>query len=335
MAKGKRLAGKSSGAGRGKKLVVLIPAFNEERTIGSVIRAVPRRLKGILDVRILVVDDGSTDSTAERAGKAKADKIVSHPFNKGLGIAFKTGIETALKMKADIVVNIDADAQFDPRDIEKLLKPILSGKADMVTCSRFKDKRLEPKMPFIKKFGNSLFTKSINWFTGSKFTDTQCGFRAYTREACLRLNLFARFTYTQETMIDLLHKGMRIEEVACKVQGERKGKSRIVKHWWTYGLRAMLIVIRTLRDHKPLRFFGGMGAAVFLLGALAALWLWLRLLIEHRVDPFMWVAYAAITLMILGFLLIVLALVADMLDRQRKIQEEILYRMRKREMGEE
>ena len=317
---------------REKRLVVLIPAFNEERTIAPVIRAVPRRIKGIFDVRVLVVDDGSTDRTVARAKKAKADKIVSHQGNKGLGIAFKTGIETALKMRADIVANIDADAQFDPRDIEKIIQPILLGKADMVTCSRFKNKALEPKMPFIKKFGNKLFTKTINFFTKRSFTDTQCGFRAYTKEACLRLNLFAKFTYTQETMIDLLHKGMRIEEIACRVQGERRGKSRIVKHWWSYGLKAMIIVVRTLRDYRPLEFFGGIGLGLFGIGALTALWLLARLLIYHQINPFMWAAYGAIIFMILGFLLIMLALIADMLDRQRKIQEEILYRQRKKEV---
>ena len=317
---------------KAKNLVVLIPAFNEERMVGSVIRAIPRRIKGIEKVRVLVVDDGSKDRTVEKAKKAGADKIVSHASNKGLGIAFKTGIETALRMGADIVVNIDADGQFDPRDIEKIIAPILAGKADMVTCSRFKNKALEPKMPGIKKFGNKFFTRTINFFTKSNFTDTQCGFRAYTKEACLRLNLFAKFTYTQETMIDLLHKGMKIEEVACKVQGERKGKSRIVKSWYSYGIKAMMIVIRTLRDYRPMEFFGGIGAILFLFGGISALWLWARLLVYHQIDPYMWAVYAAIILIILGFLLMILALIADMLDRQRKIQEEILYRQRKEEL---
>ena len=133
-------------------------------------------------------------------------------------------------------------------------------------------------------------------------------------------------------MIDLLHKGMRIEEVACKVQGERKGKSRIVKSWYSYGIKAMMIVIRTLRDYRPMEFFGGIGAILFLFGGISALWLWARLLVYHQIDPYMWAVYAAIILIILGFLLMILALIADMLDRQRKIQEEILYRQRKEEL---
>ncbi len=315
------------------KLVVLIPAFNEEKTIASVIKAVPRKINGIGNVKILVVDDGSTDSTAGRAKKAGADKIVSHKANRGLGIAFQTGVDSALEMGADIMVNIDADAQFNPAEIPRLIEPILQGRADVLSCSRFKDKALLPKMPFIKRFGNRLFTIMINFFTKSKFTDTQCGFRAYSRQAMLRLNLFAKFTYTQEVLIDLLQKGMRIEEVACRVQGERQGKSRVVRHWYTYGSKALIIVVRTLRDYKPLKFFGGIGLLFFLAGAISAFVLWLRLLLFHVISPYMWVVYADVILIVLGFLLMILALIADMLDRQRKLQEEILYRLRKRELG--
>ena len=314
------------------KLVVLIPALNEEKTIASVIKAIPRKLEGISKVLVLVVDDGSTDRTVQRARLAKADKIVSHNGNKGLGIAFQTGLDTGLRMGAGIIVNIDADGQFNPNDISKIIAPILQDKADVVTCSRFLDKSLEPKMPSIKKFGNKVFTKIVNLFTGSNFTDTQCGFRAYSKEAALRANLFAKFTYTQEVLMDLSQKGMRIKEVACKVTGERSGKSRIVKHWYSYGIRALLIIVRTLRDYKPLQFFGSIGTILFLAGAISAVILWLRLMLFHRIDPLMWMVYADIILIVLGFLLIILALIADLVDRQKKIQEEILYRIKKKEI---
>lgn len=316
----------------GKNLVVLIPAFNEQDTIASVIRKVPRKIAGIKKVSVLVVDDGSSDATVGEAKLAGADRIVSHNTNKGLGAAFKTGLNTALAMGADIMVNIDADGQFNPADIEKLIKPILQNRADVVTCSRFKEKRLQPKMPFIKRFGNMLFTKTINLFTGSRFTDTQCGFRAYSREAALRANLFARFTYTQEVLIDLMQKGMRIKEVACAVKGERQGKSKIALHWYSYGIRAFIIVLRTLRDYKPLQFFGSIGLALFLAGAISAFILWVRLLLIHKISPYTWVVYADVILIVLGFLLIILALIADMLDRQRKLQEEILYMLKKIEL---
>ncbi len=316
-----------------KKLVVLIPAFNEEKTIAAVIKAIPRRIKGIGPVKVLVVNDGSLDRTVERARKAAADKIVSHPVNRGLGRAFQSGMDAALEMGASLIVNIDADGQFNPKDIEKLIKPILLGKADVVTCSRFKDHSLRPKMPLIKYLGNRAFTRVINFFTRSSFTDTQCGFRAYSKEAALRLNLFAKFTYTQEVLIDLLAKGLRIGEVACKVQGERKGQSRVVKHWWAYGIKALVIVVRTLRDYKPLQFFGSAGLVTGGLGVLYGLVLWWISASQTVANVPVWQVILAILLILAGLLLVVLALVADMLDRQRRLQEEILYKLKKKEIS--
>jgi len=314
-------------------LVVMIPAFNEARTIGRVIKLIPRKIKGIRKVKVLVIDDGSTDDTVKEARKAKADRIVSFPSNKGLGIGFKTGIMNALKMDADIIVNIDADLQFNPKDIPELIKPIQSGEADMVSCSRFARKEFVPEMPLIKKIGNKIVTGIVNFSTGQKFTDTQCGFRAYGRETALRLNLFGRFTYTQEVFLDLVNKGLRIKEVPLRVKGERAyGKSKIVSHWYSYGVKALLIIIRSLRDYHPLKFFGGIGLIVFLLGFVPGLALFVRWLNTGQTSPYTSFIPVSGALMIIGFLLIVLALIADMLERQRKIQEEILYLARKKEI---
>jgi glycosyltransferase involved in cell wall biosynthesis len=314
------------------KLVVLIPAFNEEKSIGAVIKAIPREIAGVGRVEVLVLDDGSIDRTPEEARKAGADKIVSHGWNMGLGRAFQDGVWGALKMKAGIIVNIDADGQFNPKDIPRLIEPLLEGKADVAICTRFGQRAFEPKMPWVKKLGNRLFTSLVNALTKSRFTDTQCGFRAYSKEAALRMNLFGKFTYTQEVLMDLMQKGMRIVEVPCRVVGERKGKSRVVKHWYSYGMKALIIIIRAIRDYKPLRFFGSIGLLLLFAGGISALALWLRLLLYHVITPFMWVVYADVVLIILGFLLVVLALLADMSDRQRKIQEEILYRLKKQEI---
>ncbi|MFH1257100.1 MAG: glycosyltransferase family 2 protein [Candidatus Diapherotrites archaeon] len=313
-----------------QKLAVIIPAFNEEKTIAEVVQAVPRKIEGISSVKIIVVDDGSVDKTIQKARNAGADFIELHETNKGLGVAFRTGIEKAIESGADIIVNIDADGQFNAQDIPKLISPILNNQAEVVTCSRFKEKALAPKMPWIKRFGNNLFTWLVNYLTGERFTDTQCGFRAYTREAALRLTLFGKFTYTQEALLDLVYKGFRVKEVALEVKGERStGKSRVVEHWYSYGVKALLIMVRAVRDHHPLRFFGGIGFVFLLAGGISALVLLVRLLVKHVITPYTWVAYADIVLIVVGFLLIVLALIADMWDRQRKIQEEILYRLKK------
>jgi len=314
------------------KLVVLIPAFNEEESIADVIKQIPKRIPGVESVKILVVNDGSTDSTAEVSRKAGA-AVVSHRSNKGVGAAFTTGVDAALERGADIIVNVDADGQFNPRDIPALVKPILDNRADMVTCSRFLDKNLEPDMPWVKKFGNGFFTRLVNFCTGQRFTDTQCGFRAYSREAALRLTLFGQFTYTQESFLDLVNKGLRVVEVPLRVRGERAyGKSKVVSNVFSYGLRALTIIVRSARDYQPLKFFGS--AALFLIsvGTIIGLALFIRLLLIHQVSPYMYAVYLALVFVIVGFLLLVLALIADMSDRQRRLNEEILYRLKKKQL---
>lgn len=308
-------------------VVVMIPAYNEEKTILAVIKAIPKDIAE--DVKIVVIDDGSTDNTVNVAKESGADKVISHNTNKGLGVAFQTGIETALKTNANIIVNIDADGQFNPNDIPKLIKPIIEGKADMVTCSRFLDKNLVPDMPWIKKFGNSLFTKLVSRLTKQKFTDTQCGFRAYSRDAALRMTLFGIHTYTQEVFLDLATKGMGILEIPCKVKGEREGKSRLVTNVFSYGLKVLLIIIRSFRDYQPLKFFGTIGFGVVFIGFLIGITMFVRWILIGMVSPYKSLVDISVLLLVLGFLLIILALIADMFNRQRLLQEEILYRLRR------
>lgn len=307
------------------KIAVLIPAYNEEKTIGSVIKAIPRDIAD--DVKVIVIDDGSTDNTVTVAKESGADKVVSHNVNRGVGVAFQTGIEAALKTNADIFVNIDADGQFNPEDIAKLVEPIIQDKADMVTCTRFLVKEWIPDMPRIKRFGNSIFTHFINFLTGQKFTDTQCGFRAYSREAALRMILMGKFTYTQEVFLELIEKGMRIKEVPCKVRGVREhGKSKVVKNPVSYGLNSLLIILKAFRDYHPLRFFGIIGASVFLVGFVMGLFL----LAHFKPYPIGWITpNLSLVTIVVGLLLFVLALIADMNERQRKVEEEILYMLKK------
>ncbi len=311
-------------------LIVIIPAYNEEKTIGDVIRSIPRNCAR--KVEVLVVNDGSQDRTEEVALAAGADRVFTHNTNKGLGITFKDGIDEGLRMGADIIVNIDADGQFDTNDIPRLLRPILDKKADMATCSRFKDPKLTPKMPKIKIFGNKFFAAILNFFLGKHYADTQCGFRAYSREAALNLVLFGKYTYTQEVFIDLVKKGFRIVEVPCLVRGERKGKSRVVKNVFSYGLKVSLIILRSMRDYEPFKFFGLSGIILFAIGSFSSAILFLRWLLIHRIDPYLIIIYANVFLIIIGVLLMILGLLADMLDRNRKLEEDILYRLRKREL---
>ena len=247
------------------KLFVLVPAYNEEKEIQKTILSIPKKIRGVEEITILVVDDGSTDKTVELALNAGANKVISHKGNMGVGAAFMTGIRNAVSMSADIVVTLDADSQFDSKQIPELIIPILNKQADVVIGSRFLGKK--PKdIPKIKEFGNKIFTKLVSWILGQKFTDTQTGFRAYSRDALLKISIVNDFTYTQEVLIDLKFKGTKILEIPVKVKYDPNRKSRVVKSIFDYSVRALSIIIKTLTYHRPIMAFGLFGAFLCALG---------------------------------------------------------------------
>jgi glycosyltransferase involved in cell wall biosynthesis len=322
------------------KLVVTIPALNEEKTIYQVVSGVPRNIPGISEIEIIVVNDGSADNTAREALRAGAI-VVSLPGRGGLGHVFRTGIERAMRRGADFIVNIDGDAQFDPADIPKLVQPLLQEDADFVTCSRFADPRYRPKMPLTKYVGNKVVTRLINWICGgTQFTDVSCGFRAFNREAAYRLTLFGRYTYTQECFIDLFSKGLRMAEVPLRVRGVREfGKSRVASSLFKYATNSFPIILRAMRDIQPMKFFGGIsaifgGIGVLLAGFLTFWYLyntqWVNGIKIHKTTPFTSLIPIAGVFITLGFVLFVLALLADMMGRHRRITEELLYLARRR-----
>ena len=313
------------------KLVVTIPALNEENTIAQVVAGVPRKIPGVSEVEVIVVNDGSTDRTADRASEAGA-LVVTLPNRPGLGKVFGTGLERAMRRGADIIVNIDGDGQFDPADITRLVAPILDGDADFVTCSRFADPELRPDMPRIKFWGNRAVTNIINWVCGgTSFTDVSCGFRAFNREAAYRLTLFGRFTYTQETFIDLFAKGLRMAEVPLRVRGVREhGDSRVASSIFKYAFNSLPIILRAMRDIQPLKFFGGIALLLFIPGLILGAFVTGYYIIEGRTSPYTSFITMSGVAIVLSFLLGVLALLADMLGRHRKISEELLYLARRK-----
>ena len=313
------------------KLVVTIPALNEENTIAQVVAGVPRKIPGVSEVEVIVVNDGSDDKTAERAAEAGAIVVTLHN-RPGLGKVFGTGLERAMRRGADIIVNIDGDGQFDPADIAKLVHPILEGDADFVTCSRFADPDLWPEMPKVKFWGNRAVTNIINWVCGgTEFTDVSCGFRAFNREAAYRLTLFGRFTYTQETFIDLFAKGLRMQEVPLRVRGVREhGNSRVASSIFKYAFNSLPIILRAMRDIQPLKFFGGIALLLFIPGVLMGGFVSGYYLIEGRTSPYTSLITMSGVLIVLSFMLGMLALLADMLGRHRKISEELLYLARRK-----
>lgn len=309
--------------------VIIIPALNEEKTIVDVITAIPTVLAGISRISVLVVDDGSTDYTADLARKNGAI-VVSHPKPMGVGAAFHTGIKEALQLGADYIVNIDADGQFNPKDIPALLAPIQAGQAEFVTASRFAKPEYMPQMPAIKIWGNRWMVRIINFITSKQFTDVSCGFRAYSREAALRLTLFGKFTYTQESFIDLAFKGIAMAEVPLKVRGEREfGASRVASNLFRYGAKSATIIFRAARDHKPFYFVGLPGLIILTAGIAVGVFVLQHYVATGQTYPYRSLVTGSGILLIIGFLLLVISLLADMIHRSRMAVEEVLYLARK------
>jgi len=315
------------------KLVVTIPAYNEQDTVGQVIAGIPRAIEGIDKIEVIVIDDGSSDDTAKVASQAGA-YVHGLGSNKGLGAAFAQGIRTALSLGADIIVNIDADGQFNPKDISLLVEPILKDNADMVTASRFADVKLMPEMPWIKKWGNRRVANIVNQLGGLNMKDVSCGFRAYKRDAALRVTLLGGHTYTHEVILDMAFRGLRIVEVPVKVLGVRKfGKSKVASNVFTYGCRSLFIMLRAFRDYRPMWVFGGISAVFLILTILCGGFVMIHYLRTGAFFPYVFVAFFAGGFGFIALICYITALLAGMLNRLRILQDEQLFLLRKKEYG--
>lgn len=308
-----------------KNICVILPAYNEEAKIGDTIEAIPDYVD-----HVIVVDDGSRDNTANVA-RDKGAKVYRHAKNRGVGAAFNTGMRAALELDTDIMVNIDADGQFNPQDITKLIEPMIAGEADFVTASRFKESDLYPDMSKVKFWGNKLMSFIISKMTGQKFYDVSCGFRAYSRNALLQLNLFGDFTYTQESFLNFAFKNVAILEVPVGVVGRRKhGKSRVASNLLQYAYQTLKIIVRTVRDYRPFRMFAVISVIMFIVGLGLAIFLAVHYVRTGTFTPHKWAGFTAGFLILLSALSLVLGFVLDMFARMRLNQEEILYHLKKR-----
>ena len=252
------------------KVIITIPAYNEEKTLGKVITDIKNVMnKTRYKYKILIVDDGSTDNTAKTAKQAGAI-VYSHPRNYGLAEAFRTEIKKCLELKADIIVHTDADGQYLASEIPKLIEPVIKKQADLVLGSRFKG-HIE-SMPLIKRLGNKAFSKVISNITHTKITDGQTGFRAFTKEVAEKIQIISNHTYTQEQVIRTLKNKFKVLEVPVYF-AKRDGKSRLMKNPFEYAIKAWINIFRIYRDYEPLKFFGLFGGIFFLLGFLIGIWL--------------------------------------------------------------
>lgn len=307
---------------KGVRVAVLIPAYNEEKSIGDVINRVPRNIGD--RVYIIVVDDGSIDRTVEAAQEAGAI-VISHRRKRGLVETIKTGVDAGLDRKADIFVTIDADGQYLPKEIPKLINPILEGEADLVLGSRFAGQIEE--MPMMKRWGNRMFTWLMRKLTGFPFSDTQTGFRAFTREFATNLTLHGKYTYTQEMLIHAVERDFGIVEVPIYFAKRRFGRSRLIVNPIRYALKVFLIILRTYRDYHPMKLFGIfgsilIGAGLILGGYLTATW------ILYGVVGRLPSTILTVLLIISGILSFIFGFLADMLITLREELREAIQRVR-------
>lgn len=312
------------------RLLVAIPCLNEAATISQVVKEVPRTMPGVGCVDVLVVDDGSVDNTSLEAQSAGA-KVICHQRNRGVGSAFQSAVNYAVEHGYDFMVNIDGDRQFNPGDIPKLVMPVLAGEADMVTASRFVDSTYTPAMPKVKLVGNHMMSYLISKLVRQKFSDVSCGFRCYSRESLLKLNLHGAFTYTQETFLDFAVKRMEIKEVPIEVVYFAERKSRVAGSIVKYAVNTAKIIFRGYRDYFPLRFFWGIAAIFAIPSALLAFVFFLHYLMTNTFSGYLYAGFSSAFLFFMAVVFFVLGIVTDMLDRIRTNQERILYLLKKQQ----
>lgn len=316
------------------KLIILIPSYNEAETIEGVINNIPQTFNGIDQIVTLVIDDGSIDQTAQIAKTAGA-MVISHPRNLGVGRAFNTGLLKVLELNADIMVNIDADGQFSPEEIQKLIDPILENKADFVSGDRFTDEdgvfRKPLHMAFVKYWGNKWMARLISMLSNQDFRDVSCGFRAYSKEALLWLNLSGQFTYTQESFLDFAYKGLNIKTVPVSVKYFPDRQSKVAGNLLHYILRTMKIIMRAYRDYRPFHFFGWLSLPPFIIAIACGIFMLVHYILTSGFSPYKFIGFAGIYLGSLAILFFIVGLLADMFRRIRTNQERLLYYEKKRQ----
>lgn len=305
------------------KLVIQIPCYNEEAALPITLAGLPRKLPGIDVVEWLVVDDGSTDGTADVARAHEVDHVVRLPRHQGLARAFMAGLEASLKAGADIIVNTDADNQYCAEDIPKLIQPILDGKAELVIGAR--PIRHIEHFSFVKKQLERLGSWVVRLASNANIPDAPSGFRAMSRAAAMRLNVFHEYSYTLETIIQAGQKGMAITSAPVRTN-ENLRPSRLVKSVPSYVLHSTLTIFRIAITYRPFRFFALQGAVSLTLGFLLGLRFLYYYFTGGGRGHVQSVILSALFISI-GFFLMIAGVLADLIAVNRKMLEDLKWRM--------
>ncbi len=309
------------------KLFVQIPCLNEEGTIASVIRDIPRQIEGVDEVKVLIINDGSSDRTVEVACKARADYVVHLPFTQGLAKAFSTGINKCLEMGADIIVNTDGDHQYAGHDIPNLIQPIVEGKADIVIGDR--QTSTLTHFSYLKRKLQKLGSWIVGLLSDVRVPDVTSGFRAYSRDAALRLNVFSQFSYTLESIIQAGQNQMAVIHVPIHVNGPTR-RSRLFSNLSSYLKKSIATILRIYVLYQPLRTFLYVGGVIFIMGTLGVfrfLFFWFTGTGQGHIQSLTMSG----VLLIIGFQVWMLGIIADLISVNRRLSEEILYRAKKQE----
>ena len=315
------------------KLIIQIPCYNEENTLGVTLSELPRQVQGVDKVEWLIINDGSIDRTVDVAKEWGVDHIVSFDHNQGLARGFMAGLDASLKAGADIIVNTDADNQYCAADIPKLIAPIVHGEAEIVVGARpiMEIQHFSP----IKKQLQRLGSWAVRVASNTSVADAPSGFRAISRNAAMQLNVFNEYTYTLETIIQAGQKGMAVASVPIRTNGYLR-PSRLVKSIASYVQRSLFTILRIFVTYRPLSFFTILGAIHFTLGFLLSVrWVWLFVTTFEQTGrshvPSL--IFSAI-LILIGVQCWIFGLMADLMSANRKLLEDIQLRLRRSEIEE-
>ena len=301
------------------KLIIQIPCLNEASTLGITLKDLPRDVPGFDVVEWLIIDDGSTDETVHVAKKYGVDHIASHTHNQGLARGFITGMNACLSLGADVIVNTDADNQYNAADIPLLVKPIIEGKADIVVGSR-PINEIE-HFSLLKKMLQKLGSWVVRVVSKTDIPDAPSGFRAISRYAAERLVVFNEYTYTLETIIQAGQKNMAITSVPVRVNGDLR-PSRLVKSIPSYIQRSIFTIMRIFVIYRPFQFFGSIGILMFIIGFLIGLRFFWFYVVGEGGGHVQSLILAAM-LMTFGFQTILVAFLADLIGANRRLLEDL------------